>query len=542
MHTLLEQKRLLIEDLELVENAIIKRIKVNPEIYKPENDKLNHDILKSNKYISNSTTVLQQHEVNRLMDKYFEDRGKLIQLISDDDAELHDIKELKKPEYENGDFSSFLSLCSSTTNTEQLTKLEDLKDYEVYDMFSSCQDYNDIKKTIHNFENPSNLISNYRRQPIKKIKHKLEKAEKLNFLSSFTSDLKLNVLFTSSEKSGTQLDLKILFTEWLSLPRCKSYSPVEIPKYKVYLKDIIKRDGNIKIDSIEYMNYLQNLQTYLENYIRHAYPLISKTNSQGTLEFKHSNNFCLVCNKQFAKDTVYDIHLKGKKHINAQKRNSRILEIESNIVSILENQLQTQWQKTINELERLDLLTVRERELEKLNNIESEISGELAPLSLFYDRILRETLINAEGTLENNEDGDDEDDDQDDEKLYNPLNLPIGPDGRPMPFWLYKIKGLSHEFKCEICDNEVFRGRSAYNKHFKSSKHLDGLKKLGVVSDFINFKDLSTTKEVLQLLETIQKKKREEAQFADEAQQVEDDQGNAMSKKVYDQLKKQGLL
>lgn len=205
------------------------------------------------------------------------------------------------------------------------------------------------------------------------------------------------------------------------------------------------------------MNYLRNLQTYLENYIKRAYPLMNKTHSQETLEFMHSRNFRLVCNKQFAKDTVYDIHLKGKKHINAQKHNLPILEIESNIVSILENQLQTEWQNTINELERLDLLTVRERELEKLDNNTFGISGELAPLSLFYDRILRESLNSAEGSLENNEGDNDEDDDQDDEKLYNPLNLPIGPDGRPMPFWLYKIKGLSHEFKCEICDNKVFR-------------------------------------------------------------------------------------
>lgn len=29
--------------------------------------------------------------------------------------------------------------------------------------------------------------------------------------------------------------------------------------------------------------------------------------------------------------------------------------------------------------------------------------------------------------------------------LYNPLNLPLGWDGKPIPFWLYKLHGLSVE-------------------------------------------------------------------------------------------------
>lgn len=38
----------------------------------------------------------------------------------------------------------------------------------------------------------------------------------------------------------------------------------------------------------------------------------------------------------------------------------------------------------------------------------------------------------------------------DDKAVYNPLNLPLGFDGRPIPYWLYKLHGLGTEFKCEI--------------------------------------------------------------------------------------------
>ena len=32
--------------------------------------------------------------------------------------------------------------------------------------------------------------------------------------------------------------------------------------------------------------------------------------------------------------------------------------------------------------------------------------------------------------------------DGDDRPIYNPLNLPLGWDGKPIPFWLYKLHGM----------------------------------------------------------------------------------------------------
>lgn len=41
--------------------------------------------------------------------------------------------------------------------------------------------------------------------------------------------------------------------------------------------------------------------------------------------------------------------------------------------------------------------------------------------------------------------------DSEDEFVYNPLKLPLGWDGKPIPYWLYKLHGLNVELKCEIC-------------------------------------------------------------------------------------------
>jgi splicing factor 3A subunit 3 len=68
--------------------------------------------------------------------------------------------------------------------------------------------------------------------------------------------------------------------------------------------------------------------------------------------------------------------------------------------------------------------------------------------------------------------------------INNPLNLPIGFDGKPIPYWVYKLHGLDKEFPCEICGNEVYRGRRQYEKHFMESTHIEGLKKLRISDKF----------------------------------------------------------
>lgn len=44
-------------------------------------------------------------------------------------------------------------------------------------------------------------------------------------------------------------------------------------------------------------------------------------------------------------------------------------------------------------------------------------------------------------------------------RIYNPLKLPMGWDGKPIPFWLFKLHGLGVEYKCEICSDFVYMGR-----------------------------------------------------------------------------------
>ncbi|KAK4384858.1 Splicing factor SF3a60 [Sesamum angolense] len=65
-------------------------------------------------------------------------------------------------------------------------------------------------------------------------------------------------------------------------------------------------------------------------------------------------------------------------------------------------------------------------------------------------------------------------------RYTNPLKLPMGWDGKPIPYWLYKLHGLGQEFKCEICGNHSYWGRRAYERHFKEWRHQHGMRCLGI--------------------------------------------------------------
>lgn len=84
-----------------------------------------------------------------------------------------------------------------------------------------------------------------------------------------------------------------------------------------------------------------------------------------------------------------------------------------------------------------------------------------------------------------------------DDFIYNPLKLPLGWDGKPIPFWLYKLHGLGQEYPCEICGNMVYTGRKNFEKHFGEPTHIHGLKCLGITNGPL-FKEVTSIEEAIQ--------------------------------------------
>jgi len=53
-------------------------------------------------------------------------------------------------------------------------------------------------------------------------------------------------------------------------------------------------------------------------------------------------------------------------------------------------------------------------------------------------------------------------------------------DGRPIPKWLWKVKGLHQTFPCQICGGAKFQGKKAWEAHFGKPQHTSALRRLGI--------------------------------------------------------------
>lgn len=186
--------------------------------------------------------------------------------------------------------------------------------------------------------------------------------------------------------------------------------------------------------------------------------------------------WCAECEKEFKNENVYKNHLTGKKHIRAaeaKKSNGttdgtngqtngagaghqsrlkeRAVAEREYRTRRLAAAMQTERSDTKVNVERRQGMTERERQQE---------------LEAFY----------AEAAAPSGQAADEESDGEGEDKIYNPLKLPLAWDGKPIPFWLYKLHGLGVEFPCEICGNFVYMGRRAFDKHFNEARHIYGLK------------------------------------------------------------------
>jgi len=137
---------------------------------------------------------------------------------------------------------------------------------------------------------------------------------------------------------------------------------------------------------------------------------------------------------------------------------------------------------------------------------------------------------------EEQEAGDDEDD-----IPYNPKNLPLGWDGKPIPYWLYKLHGLNISYKCEICGNFTYKGPKAFQRHFAEWRHAHGMRCLGIPNT-AHFANVTAIEDAMALWEKLKQQKHDQAWKPEQEEEFEDSQGNVVNKKIFEDLKRQGLL
>ncbi|VDN59138.1 unnamed protein product [Dracunculus medinensis] len=151
----------------------------------------------------------------------------------------------------------------------------------------------------------------------------------------------------------------------------------------------------------------------------------------------------------------------------------------------------------------------------------------------------------ARGAAENLDDEQDisegSDEDEDDSIPYNPKNLPLGWDGKPIPYWLYKLHGLNISYPCEICGNQIYKGPKAFQRHFNEWRHSHGMRCLGIPNT-AHFANITKIKDAVDLWGKIRRQKESLKWNPEHDEEFEDSDGNVVNKRTFEDLKRQGLL
>ncbi|KAI0034117.1 hypothetical protein K488DRAFT_77483 [Vararia minispora EC-137] len=381
-------------------------------------------------------------------------------------------------------------------------------------------------------------------------------------------------LFSGEEAYGKYLDLyanHVVYNNLKNISRRLGYLH--------YLDTLLQaEDGPVHSElpneirlSKDYDAYIHGLQSYLTAFMRRTQPLVNidsqlaeaeteftKKWGEGEIEGwgevkKTEGNgaddgiWCPACQKMYSKQTVFDAHLTSKKHIKAsaklstieppanpngpptsiptpiaapvppQKDRHRSAALHTYLATRLLAHLIPVLNDTKSNVERRFSLTAREREQE----------------------LLEQSRPPAPAVAAAKEDGAEEEEEE--ERIYNPLKLPLGWDGKPIPYWLYKLHGLGVEYRCEICSDHVYMGRKNFERHFQESRHAFGMRALGLPNTK-HFHEITKIEDALSLAEKLKQEGRHEIFEQETMEELEDDEGNVYNRKTYDDLKKQGLI
>lgn len=349
--------------------------------------------------------------------------------------------------------------------------------------------------------------------------------------------------------------------------------------FDTYLK-IFDQFSNIpryfKYRDSDYDEYIVGLLDYLQGFFLKTHPLLDERTIQGELnkdfekawenglltDWRVPTNEMLYYSKPFDKlffsEGTFNSHIKSKHYKREYSKYLELLDEEK--VRMKEQSLEKD--RSIARKEFLinkfsQLLSVQRREaIDHVNKLQSstreelEIDKQLEVENSGFESLvaeLQESLDKSktkEGKHSNNvvsESDSDDDFDELQDKVYNPLKLPLGPDGRPMPYWLYKLNGLGIEFKCEICGNCSYWGRRAFERHFSETRHANGLSALGIPNT-CHFKEITKISDAQELYSALCKQAKDLSFDDQNYVEMEDSQGNVLPLKSFQDLFRQGLI
>ncbi len=412
-------------------------------------------------------------------------------------------------------------------------------------------------------------------------------------------DMKVEVQFSGEEVFGKYLDLHDLFVRWVNLPQCRNKSM----DYGQYLDGLGRlwtvQEGEKQ--SAGYLQYIADLEAYLTYFLKRTQPLVDVDDvlRDGVNTFESAWGASKVPgwpakaaaadpslqeNSNSANNVAHDpvkleeyqlaeeLQKLGLDRLRAelearglkcggtlQQRAERLISVKGIRPEDIDpklrpkdfadgsgegrkrrrvrkkGQVSDDWRKKVaaNEARIKVLLEVQSEVWEATKR---QVDKKQMRTTEERDAEIKEEEL---GSLPDLPDVDDESEDEG--PIYNPLNLPLGWDGKPIPFWLYKLHGLGVEYKCEICGDYSYWGRRNFDRHFQEWRHAHGMRCLNI-PNVKHFHDITLIQDAIDLYAKLKTKIDEETWTQQEAEEYEDRDGNVLSRKTYEDMARQGLL
>lgn len=376
------------------------------------------------------------------------------------------------------------------------------------------------------------------------------------------------VNFTDEEGYGKYLDLNEVYQKFINL---KGVDKINYIKYLSEYDHLFKIPREKK--NTEYKNYLEALLDYLYSYLDRIKPLLDieteLEHARVDFEKKWADGTFQGWPKEatgaLTKSGAYlDLSAYSSKEelasLGLDRLKSALMALGLKCGGSLEERAIRLFQTKDKRLQELDpSLFAKAQQISKKSLKEyTEKHKEIASLESKIYRLSEIVSVQRNGTIENvqrkqaltgqerEEDEDDivndnDSDNEDEEVIYNPKNLPLGWDGKPIPYWLYKLHGLNLYYNCEICGNHKYRGPKAFQRHFAEWRHAHGMRCLGIPNT-AHFANITLIEDAIQLWEKLKVTREHERFRPENEEEFEDSIGNVLNKKMHDDLKRQGLL
>lgn len=501
METLLEQQRRLHEERERLVDAMAKETML--------------------KKSSNREQINSDHRMRQLLDRHMEDSVGLLELYDDRDG-------LRKEEV--------AALSGPNEFGEFYSRLKQIRDFH--------------KRHPNEISIPMSV-----------------EFEELAKARENPSDQDAAMAYFSDEEGyGKYLDLHECYEKYINM---KGFEKIDYVTYLGifdHLFDIPKDRKNY-----EYRKYIEMLLDYLQGYSTRVKPLLDLSDEMQATSEEFDKKWDAGQFPGWPKETSGALahtgaHLDLSAFSSAEELASLGLDrLKSALMALglkcggtLEERAQRLFYTKGKRLDELDpSVFARSKPGKAGKSREAEKNKELALLEAQVYRLTeilgeqraatRENVQRKQARAQGEEEDEEEasasesEDEEDEDIPYNPKNLPLGWDGKPIPYWLYKLHGLNIPYNCEICGNHVYKGPKAYQRHFAEWRHAHGMRCLGIPNT-AHFANVTKIEDAIALWEKIQTSKAAERWKPEVEEEYEDSQGNVVNRKTFEDLKRQGLL